>query len=257
MRGSIISERIKVTSTKLWWILILVGVGLTVLLGILPMILLSDQIQSLEHPATMKTLWSSLGGALVVALILGIIAITGEFRHKTITDSFLLEPIRIRFLSAKLIVQAMVGVVLAIACVVLGVASALALLTLKAHAAIDWAFIAQVSLGVILAFALYAVLGVAVGALLTNQALAIVVGLLWVMLIEPLIGGFYPEVGKWLPGGAAQSVLSGAIPSAEGPPGATEAAAALPLWAGAVVLLAYAFVLTGLAMRTTLRRDIT
>lgn len=258
MKGSIVSERIKVTSTKLWWILILFGVALTVLLGVLPMILLSDQIQSLTHPEAMRTLWTTLGAALVIALILGIIGMTGEFRHRTITDSFLLEPIRYRFLSAKLVVQAAVGAVLAIACVVVGVLVALALLTTKAHASVDWAFIAQVGLGVVLAFALYAVLGVAVGALLTNQALAIVVGILWVILIEPLLSGFYPEVGKWLPGGAAQSVLSGTIQSAEGAPGAIpEATSALPLWAGALILLGYAFVLTVIAMRTTLRRDIT
>ena len=255
MKGSIISERIKVTSTKLWWILILVGVALTILLGVLPTILVSGTSGTLglDDPATMRALWGTLGTASVIALIIGIVAMTGEFRHKTITDSFLLEPRRVRFLSAKVIVQALVGAALAVSCVVIGVIAALILLPLKPHAPVDWAFIGQVSIGVVIAFALYAVLGVAVGSLLTNQALAIVAALLWVMLAEPLLGVFLPWLVKWLPGGAAQAVLSGTLP---GDP-ATSSDALLPLWGGVLVLIGYAVVFVTVAIGTTLRRDIT
>ena len=250
MRLLFISEWIKTTSTKMWWILALVAAAFTLLLGIVPGILLSglDESIGLSNPAAMAQLWSSLGGALVIALILGIVAMTGEYRHKTITDTFLTEPRRLHLVSAKAAVQAIMGVFVAITCVVLGIVVALALLPTQTHAPIDWGLIGEISIGVIIAFALYAVLGVAVGALINNQVVAIVIGLLWVVFIEPILVGFLPDVGKWLPGGAAASVLQGTT--------ATGADLLAP-WLGGLLLLGYAAVFAVVGARTTLRRDIT
>jgi hypothetical protein len=60
----------------------------------------------------------------VVVGILGIIAVTGEFSHQTITPTFLARPRRSRVAIAKLLTYAVVGLAYAAACtaVVLAVA---------------------------------------------------------------------------------------------------------------------------------------
>jgi ABC-2 type transport system permease protein len=113
----------------------------------------------------------------VIALILGIVAMTGECRHKTITDTFLTAAKRLRLVAAKAAVQAVMGVALAAIRIATGVPVALALLPTKTHPPVDWALIAEISIGVVVAYALHAVLGVAVGALINNQIAAIIVGL--------------------------------------------------------------------------------
>lgn len=243
------SEWLKSTSTRMWWILIVAGV-LLVGLNVVSLILLSGQSGSptLDDPAALRNLWASLGSASVIALMLGIVSITGEFRHLTITDSFLTEPRRVRFLVAKGTIQAALGVLLAAISTATGLALALALLPFHDHALIDFWQVGQVIAGVALCYALYALLGLAIGSLITNQVVAILVTLLWVVLVESLVVGLLPQVGKWLPGGAAASILQGTSIDGEN---------LLSVWMGALVLFGYAVVLGFIAVRTTLRRDIT
>ena len=48
-------------------------------------------------------------------MILAIVGITGEWRHRTITSSLLAAPDRIRFLAAKTLAFAAAGVLLSLA----------------------------------------------------------------------------------------------------------------------------------------------
>jgi len=256
MTNLIKSEWIKVTTTKMWWILFIVGIGLTVLSS-LPLILLSglvDEASGTEYGPTlldqeaMQQLWSTMGSAAIVALILGILSFTEQYRHETITDTFLTAPRRSRVILAKSAVYAILGAILAVlTCVTAGV---LIMITLagRAHAPYDTGMILQMAVGVILCYMLYAILGVAIGALIINQIAAIVIALLWVMLIESLIVALKPEVGKWMPGGAASGILNSVSPTG---------AALLPAWLATIVLIGYAVVFAGAAAFTTLRRDIT
>lgn len=56
-------------------------------------------------------------------LVLGIVGITGEWRHRTIAGALLAAPDRLRFLAAKLLAYAVAGLVLSLA-VSLAVAAA-------------------------------------------------------------------------------------------------------------------------------------
>ena len=249
MSRQIRSEWLKVTSTRMWWVLIAAGVFL-VGLNVVSIVLISGQLDvpALDSPLAMRQLWSTLGSASVIALMLGIVSITGEFRHLTITDSFLTEPRRSRFLLAKGAVQAVLGILLAVVSAGVGLVLALALLPLQEHAPIDFWQVSQVIAGAALCYALYALLGLAIGSLITNQVVAILVTLLWVVLVESLVVGLLPQIGKWLPGGAAASILQSTTIDGDN---------LLPVWAGVVVLFAYAAVIGAIALRTTLRRDIT
>lgn len=249
------SEWVKVRSTKAWWILMIIGAVMAGLLS-LPLILVATAVDpetgeplaemDFTDPAALDVLWPAIGSATVVALILGILSFTGEYRHETITDTFLTEPRRSLVIAAKAIVNALLGVLLALvtATVVVGVAL---LLVPAPHAPFDWTQIAGTTAGAALAYALFAIIGVALGGLITNQIAAVVLALLWIFVAESVISAFLPDWGPWLPGGAAAAILG-----ADG--GWSEALAPGPATA---LLLAYAAVLAALAGLTTLRRDIT
>ena len=98
--------------------------------------------------------------------------------------------------------------------------------------------------------ALYGPIGVGVGALVRNQIAAVVGALAFVFVVEQLVVALLPEVGRWLPGGATAAVLQlGDL--------ATQRGELLPVWGGALLLVAYAVVLSVVGARSTLRRDLT
>ena len=105
--------------------------------------------------------------------------------------------------------------------------------------------------GVILGFAIYAILGVAVGSLIRNQVAALIIALVFVFLIQPLLSAFVDWTTAWLPGGALDAVMNFTYRQGEATVGLFSA------WAGGLLLIGYAIVLGAIASITTLKRDIT
>lgn len=242
------AEWLKTFSLRLWWILLLIGVVL-VTLATLPYLLLAgfaaeEGLSSLDltQPAAITGLFSVIGSASVIALLIGILAFTGEYRHGTVTDTFLTEPHRWKVIVAKCVVAAAMGVLLALAAAATVVVLVLLFLP-DPHAPVSLGTVVGPTVGAAVVYALYAVLGVAVGALITNQLAAVMVGILWMLVIEGIIGALLPSVAPWLPGGAAQAVV-----------GATDGMSPA---LGVTLLLGYAVALGAVATGTTLRRDIT
>lgn len=238
----------KTFSLRLWWIMLLIGVVL-VALSTLPYLLLSgfaaeEGLSSLDltQPEALTGLFSAIGSASVVALLIGILSFTGEYRHGTVTDTFLTEPRRWRVVVAKGVVAAAMGVLLALVSAATVVVMVVLFLP-DPHAPISASAVVGTTMGAAVVYALYAVLGVAVGTLITNQLAAVVVGILWMLVLEGIIGGLLPSVAPWLPGGAAQAVVAGA--------------GQMSAVVGVAVLLGYAAALAAVATGTTLRRDIT
>ena len=135
-----------------------------------------------------------------------------------------------------------------LACAVVAVALAAGTLTLREHATVSVGTILQVQGGAVLGYAIYAAVGVCVGALVRNQVAAVVGALLWSVLAESLTVALLPQVGRWLPGGALAGVLQ-STPLRGG--------TYLPFWAATLLLAGYGAVFALLAARTTLRRDVT
>jgi ABC-2 type transport system permease protein len=69
----------------------------------------------------------------------------------------------------------------------------------------------------------------------------------WTGIAESLLVGFLPEVGRWLPGGAA-SALSGT---------ATAEGGLLPFWGAAALLVGYGVAAAAAGTRRMERREIT
>jgi ABC-2 type transport system permease protein len=254
----ITSEWIKATSTKMWWILFIFGALLTVLSTGGQLLLVGvtevagEEIQEMgfTDEGMMRGLLATMGSAQLIALILGILGFTGEYRHMTITDTFLTEPRRSVLIAAKALVYAALGVLLAlVTCAVALLLILVSLGTLPAPPTVS--MVVEVGAGVLLSYALYAILGVAIGALVTNQIAALVLALLWVLLIEPILTLIWPHIGQWLPGGAASGILNAQVQTIDG---FTDL---LPVWLATLVLLGYAVAFSLAAGLTTLRRDIT
>ncbi len=138
-----------------------------------------------------------VGGMSVIVLVVGVLSLTTEFRHATIGRTLQITPSRTRVLTAKLVVGAAYGVVyfvasLGVVAVLIGIAATGTDLELGAEVR-EALWHGPVGL------ALTAVFGVAVGALLRSQVVAITVSLVYVMLVETLVNQFAPQVARWLP----------------------------------------------------------
>jgi len=180
------------------------------------------------------------------ALVLGILIAGGEYRHATISQTFLAEPRRERVLAAKVLVGLATGLTLA------ALAAALALaIAFPWTAARDVPFsfsnggVVRMVLGALAASSLWGGLGVAVGAALTNQVGALVATTAYIFIVESLLQALVPEVGRFLPGGAVNALTGGA--------GAGDD---LPVWTGALLSLGYLAVATAVAAVVTLKRDV-
>lgn len=182
-------------------------------------------------------------------LILGIIGMTQEFRHRTATPTFLTTPHRGRVVIAKLVAYALSAIPFAVAILGVGV------LVVEIYAGARGAAPSyngtnlRVLLGAGVALVLYTVIGVGVGALLRNQVGAIVGSLVYLFVVETVIAGI-PATGsayKWLPGGALRGMVSSGAPGSD----------LLDPWQGGLLLLGYGLLAAVLGTLFTVRRDVT
>ena len=245
------AELLKVTSTKMW-LGMLIGVVLFIGIGVVATILAPEQpgfaTPRLTTPEGLRNVFAQASGAYLFAIVIGTLGMTQELRHQTLTSTLLAEPRRNRVMVAKMAAYAVIGAVYAVIGVVFAYALALALLPLKDHADIPWTAMWQIAGGAVLGCALFAVLGVALGALIRNQIAAILGVLVWVMIIESLLVQFLPEVGKWLPGGALNGIVQAT---------GRNDTSYLPVWGGALVLIGWTALFAVVAAATTQRRDVT
>jgi ABC-2 type transport system permease protein len=132
-------------------------------------------------------------------LVLAIVGISGEWRHRTITSSLLASPDRLRFLAAKALAFAAAGLLLSLA-----VSLAISLVGYVILSARDLPtpevgeLAGQVGRNAFLA-ALFGLFGVGIGAVVRNQPVAIVGVLIFSFVIEPVLAGLAGEVARFGP----------------------------------------------------------
>ena len=181
------------------------------------------------------------------ALLLGILGTAGEFRHQTITSTLLVAPRRGRLLTAKVLVHAGLGGLLAVVACAVNLAVSIPWLSSQHVPLASPADVARVVAGSVAAAALFGAAGAGLGALLANQTAAVTVSLVWLLAVEGLVVSITstPTLQQWLPGGALGVIARG---TGQG---------ALPLWAAAGCAVAYAGALVAAGTRRLIDRDVT
>ena len=205
-----------------------------------------DGMPALDTADGIRSVMGSAGNGCVLALVLGIIAVAGEYRHNTITAAFLASPHRGRVIAAKAAAMTLLAAVIAVVCCATTLAVSLPWLSSK-DVPVDLlsSDVAGVLAGSMFVTLIYALIGVGIGAMIRNQVAAVVGALGWQLIVENAVVGLLPAAGKWLPLGAANALtMSGTLDHP------------LPIAAALGLLTAYAAVALAGGMRLTTTKDI-
>ena len=236
------AELIKVRTTRTFLALAGVAIGLSLLLVVL--------ITTIGDPAPEDVAGAVADvnlGTLFIP-ILGIVGITGEWRHRTITSSLLAAPDRLRFLVAKVIAYAVAGTVLALVTAVLTVIVGSIILAARGLDTPAIGDTLELIWPNLITAALLGALGVGLGTLIRNQAVA-VVSVLVIFIIELTLTAFIPDVTRYGPFSATSAVLAGETDL-------TDDDGLLSRGAGVLVLLAWIAVTTALGGLLLRQRDV-
>ena len=198
-------------------------------------------------PQYEEVVFSVAANASVLLLILGIIGMTQEYRHRTATPTFLTTPRRGRVVTAKLVAYALAAVPLALVVLAVDVVVVLLYAGARGNAPSLSADNLQTLGAAGLVLVVFTVIGVGVGALLRNQVGAIVGALVYLYVVEPIVSsiGVLQPAYKWLPGGAVQAITSD-----------FQAPDLLEPWQGAALLLGYGLLTALLGTVLAVRRDV-
>ena len=225
---------------------------LVVVLEVLAFVLGSGQgsgLGQLHDPELLSFAVASASAGDVVVLVLGVLALSHEFRFGTATSTFLVTPKRGHVVGAKLIAVSLVGLAFALVSMVVAVPLSVWLIGLRGGTVTWDRHVGEALAAAALVMVMYGPLGIAIGALVRNQVAAIVGALTWLLVIDGVLAAFLPDVERWTPGGATGAVLQ--IGTWTG----TEHM--LPQWLGGLVLVGWTALFAVVGTRVAVGRDIT
>jgi len=121
------AEALRLATSRAYWLLV---IGATILIaGGVAATAAATSFTPGASPA--RSVLAIAGLAQTVALLAGVLSVTGEFRHKTITPAALITPRRTPLLGAKLIILAAAGLVFGLAATAIATAITLPLLVAR------------------------------------------------------------------------------------------------------------------------------
>jgi ABC-2 type transport system permease protein len=245
------AEFLKVRTTQVWFWLLLATVAVSALL-VVAQIAPHDGVRKASD---VPDLFASSSTAFVVVFVLGVLGVTTEFRYQTITPTVLQTPSRWAIMTAKMITYAVLGAVFALVAVAVQLVVAVPWLSAK-HVHVDFGSgqVQHAIIGVFAVVALFGIVGLGFGALLRNQIVAVVVGILFLLVLENVFLAIpkVREVWPYTPNGGIQAILH-----TTGSTEVTNGVHLLSTGAGVVVLLLWAFVPAIAGAAFTMNRDIT
>jgi ABC-2 type transport system permease protein len=204
------AELLKLRTTRTFVALTGVAVGTSVLLAALVSILDEPTEESV-----IADVFTSDTSTLFI-LVLAVVGISGEWRHRTITSSLLAAPDRRRFLAAKTLAFGVAGLVLSLACSIAVAVAGLAILSVRDLPVPEAGeLLTQIGHNGLTA-ALLGALGVGIGALVRNQVVAIVGVLVASFVVEPTLIALVPDVGRFGPFVALPTSTAGISPEDTG-----------------------------------------
>ncbi|WP_445524638.1 hypothetical protein [Streptomyces cyslabdanicus] len=245
MYGLIHTEVLKLRTVRGPWLL-LAAAPLLVAAGVSGLVVSGKKALD---TTTQSGALSHVGLTSMFTLVFGILAVAGEYRHKTITDTCLSTPARGRVIGAKLLVYAVFGALAGVVSSLTGLGVAAAWWSDKAVPFVWSDSQMWTTIGGGIAWnAAFAAIGVGVGALIRSLVGAVAVALAWVALVEGIVGQLIGNLARWLPFNAGQALGAGAK--------AMAGENLLPRVGGGAVLAIYTLIFAVLAVTTGMRRDV-
>lgn len=211
MNALIRSEFRKAASTRLWWALLIAVAALSALVNAFGGVF-TAAFADLGAPSLLPvSLAYSLSLTSIAATLYGVVSAAGEFRHRTITTTYLVASSRTGVLLAKAVVAAGTGALYAVAAVVAGVPTGL----LARPAAPDIGLVLAVTAVGMVVAGLWAVFGTAVGIAVGNLSVALAGVLVYLLVGELLLSlllnradsPLVARLSSYLPGNAGDVAL--------------------------------------------------
>ncbi len=260
------SEFLKFFTTRMWWgmaIAVFVsGAALSLLFAIL---FTSDALTENAGPGGAPTgdatqiansvYTAGISVGYLLLLTIGVIQVGAEYRHKTISGTFLATPHRSRAMIAKVIALLGIGAGYGVLSLVGSVSIGALTLNLRGAEPFPSMEILRTLALSLLVLGLWALIGLGIGILIPNQVAALLIGVGVAWIVEPLIVfalSFWDFAGEnlvpYFPSAATNAVINVVQNSPD--------EVRLDWWAAALVLAAYAAVLAGFGIARTVRQDI-
>lgn len=245
------AEFLKVRTTQVWFWLLMGVIAVSALLVVAGL----ASSNGVKDASDVPDMFASASTAYIVVFTLGVLGVTTEFRYQTITATFLITPSRWAIITAKLITYAILGVLYALVAVATQLAVAVPWLAAK-DIDVDYGSsdVIHAIVGVFAVVALFGIIGLGVGALLRNQIVAVVVGIIFLLVLQNITLAIPKVRNVWpyTPAGASQAILH-----TTGSTEVTDGVHLLSAGAGVIVLLLWAFIPAILGASITMNRDIT
>jgi ABC-2 type transport system permease protein len=198
---------------------------------------------------------SGISVGYLLLLTIGVMSIGSEYRHKTISATFLATPRRTRAMLAKVVALIGIGALYGLISLIGSVAVGAVGLTLIDRPLFPSSEVVRSLALSLLVLGLWALIGLGIGILIPNQVAALLIGIGVAWIVEPLIvfamsaWEFGREhIVQFFPSSATNAVVNGISQSAD--------EVRLEWWGGALVLATYAVLLAGFGIWRTTRADI-
>jgi ABC-type transport system involved in multi-copper enzyme maturation permease subunit len=244
MKGLLAADLIKLRSVRTTWVFVLIVAIICALLAGVGAAL----DNTLNDSDSQNTLFST-GTQVVILLMIcfGIVGSAGEYRHGTATTSFLLKPRRWRVLLSQSLAYAIAGALFGALAIALTFVVGLPVFASRGFDfLLGGGDLAKLIVGGLLACALAAVLGVGIGALIRDQAAALVGTLVLLLLVFPVVASL-SNVDLVTYGPLGTSGFLSGFDSTEN--------TRLTVVGNGLAFLGYAVVFVGAAMLLATRRD--
>ena len=251
------AEFLKLSSTRTALGLFIAAIVVSVLPAVLVMSLVPRNALS-DGGAPIAA--SGLTIVPILAVVFGILGMTNEYRHGTITYTYLTTPRRGIVMIVKLVCYGIVGTAVMAATALL-VVLAIAFIAALRDIALPWLTASTVfdlktlrDAGMfLLAAGMMTAFGVSLGALLRAQVPTVAGVVVWALAVESIIAVIKPRIGIYLPFAAFQQLTMGGTAHIGDP----SELSSLTRPEAFVVALAYIAVFSVAAVFISMRRDVT
>jgi hypothetical protein len=239
------TELLKLRTVPAPLVLVAAGVLLTVFLALQQVAGAGRQgAPSIGTAALLLAVLSTAARGQLLALLIGVLAVTSERQHRTLTATLLQTPHRVPLLCAKAAAAAVAGLLLGV--LDLAVAATVAVSSGALQGPLVNGQVVLAAAGQLLGYPLWALLGVGIGSLLmAYQPIAVLLPVAWFLVLESNVGALARGLSPWLPRRLASALANDG-----------DLAGLLPVWVGGVVLAGYGVLLLSLGARRLARGDV-